>query len=469
MDLSKISFVDIETTGASIYSDRVIEIGILRVENGKLVKTYETLINPETYLPPFIEGMTGISAIELEKAPTFFQVKEDILDALKDSVFVAHNVRFDYGFLKNEFKRHDISFSSKHFCTVKLSRYFYPRRRHHNLDSVIEKFGIECSARHRAYGDAEVLWKFYQLLGELHGPERLLEAVREISKRPSLPSHLVSTLSGSLPSSPGVYIFFGENDAPLYVGKSINIKKRVLSHFSNDHTSSQEMKITQNAQRIEFIPTAGELSALLLEASLVKKLQPLYNRTLRRKHELIIAKKQEWQGYNSIALENVKKLAPQDAEIVVGTFRSRRHAKEFLHFLSKEYCLCQKLLGLENTNSACFSYRLGKCKGACVKKESSLAYNMRFAQSFAKTKIKPWPFSGPIAIEEKQPCPSGCPSQKVATFVVDKWCLLGENLETLFDLDTYKILNRFIKNPNNLKMVRSITPKKAEQLLPAIF
>lgn len=190
MDLSRLSFVDLETTGASPASDRIIEIGILRVENNKLKKTYTTLINPETHIPPFIENMTGIRGLELEKAPTFSQVKEEVLDHLKNSVFVAHNVRFDYGFLRNEFKRFGIRFNSKHFCTVRLSRVLYPRRRHHNLDSIIERFGIECGDRHRAFGDAEVLWRFFQLAKKEHGEEKLLEAIKQISKRPTLPINL---------------------------------------------------------------------------------------------------------------------------------------------------------------------------------------------------------------------------------------------------------------------------------------
>ncbi len=456
MDLSKISFVDLETTGASPNSDRIIEIGILRVENGKLVKTYQTLINPETHLPPFIENMTGIHAQELENAPTFSQIKEDVENLLKDSVFVAHNVRFDYGFLKNEFKRFGILFRSKHFCTVKLSRTLYPRRRRHNLDSIIDRFKIECEARHRAYGDAEVLWKFYQLLEKLHGPQRLLEAIKHISKRPSLPLNLRNSLNTKLASCPGVYIFLDKNDTPLYIGKSINLKNRVLSHFSRDLTSTQESKIGQFTQRIELIPTAGELSALIKESGLIKRLSPLYNRTLRVKHELAVARKSEKDGYPTINLERAKKISPSESQDILATFRSIKQGKDFLHLLARDNNLCHKLLSLEktsasleNTKSGCFQYRLGNCFGACIKKEDPLRYSMRFAQSFTTSKVKPWPFPGPIAIEEKHP-----EVDMTANFIVDKWCLIQEDSETIFDLDVYKILKRWLSNPKNLKNVK---------------
>src|SRR3990167_75912 len=139
-----LTIVDIETTGSRVTYDRVIEIGILRVEEGKVVKKYQTLINPQMYISPFISQFTGISQHELETAPTFEEVKEDIFSLFEDSFFVAHNVRFDYGFIKNEFKRYGISFSNKHFCSARLSRLLFPHHRHHNLDSIIERFGLEC-------------------------------------------------------------------------------------------------------------------------------------------------------------------------------------------------------------------------------------------------------------------------------------------------------------------------------------
>src|SRR5438445_552997 len=151
---AKIAFVDIETTGARSFYDRIIEIGILRVENNELVRTFHSLLNPQAYVPKEIELLTGIRAEDVETAPTFRQVKDQILEALEDCIFVAHNVRFDYGFLRNEFKREEISFSAKHFCTVRLSRLLYPRYKKHNLDSLIERLQIPCENRHRALDDA---------------------------------------------------------------------------------------------------------------------------------------------------------------------------------------------------------------------------------------------------------------------------------------------------------------------------
>jgi DNA polymerase III subunit epsilon len=163
----KIAFVDVETTGGSPINDRIMEVGIIRVENGEVTAQYDSLINPQVQVPPFIQDMTGISDDDLVYAPTFDVVKDEVLSLLTGCSFIAHNVEFDYGFIRNEFKRVGLPIKLQHMCTVKLSRFFYPQFRHHNLDSIIERFNIECENRHRALGDALVIYKFYnQLLKE---------------------------------------------------------------------------------------------------------------------------------------------------------------------------------------------------------------------------------------------------------------------------------------------------------------
>jgi DNA polymerase III subunit epsilon len=158
MDLPKnLTFVDIETTGGSVTFDRIIEIGILQVRDNKLEKTFETFLNPDRSLPSEIQTLTGISPADLEKAPSFFDIKDELMGYFEDTVFVAHNARFDYGFLKQEFLRFGDKFSQKQLCTVKLSRLLYPEHRHHNLDSIIERFQFEIKNRHRAFSDAKIL------------------------------------------------------------------------------------------------------------------------------------------------------------------------------------------------------------------------------------------------------------------------------------------------------------------------
>lgn len=459
---STLVFLDTETTGGSLRTDRVIEIGMLRVENGKLVKKFNSLINPQRYVPPEIEMLTGISGAMVDTAPTFFELKDQILEMMEDAVFVAHNARFDYGFIKTEFKRLGINFSAKHLCTVKLSRNLYPQFDHHNLSILIERHGFTIENRHRAFDDAEVLWKFYQKIQTEFSAELIEAAVNKAQKRPSIPTGLSGDDLDALPENPGVYIFYGESGIPLYVGKSVNIRDRVLSHFAADHTSSLELKITQQIKSIETIQTEGELGALLKEAYLVKKLQPLYNRRLRQKNKLLVLKYSEnEQGYFNCSFGIQDHIDPQEIDKIIGVFRSKKSLQEFLFSIAKEHNLCEKLLGVDKTSSSCFGYRLGRCKGACSNKEKPLFYNFRFMEIIGKMKFKKWPFEQPIVIDDYSNDGTTRDS-----FIINNWCVIGKmntssnKLETTldigFDLDTYKILNSCLNKPKYAKHIRTI-------------
>ena len=458
-DLPKqMAFVDLETTGCRLTTDRIIEIGIVRVEDNTITQKYQTLINPETYIPPFIQSMTHISESDVEKAPTFSQVKQEVFEVLEGCVFVAHNVRFDYGFLRSEFRREGVRYTSKHFCTAKLSKYLFPAYSRHNLDSIITRFGFICENRHRVFGDAQVLWDFYQMLQHNVPSEHFIKAVHFVLRKPSTPLNVPAKIIEDLPESPGVYIFYGENNAPLYVGKSTNIKNRVLSHFANDHLATKEMKLSLQARHIEAIKTAGELGALIRESLLIKQLQPLYNRVLRNSKALVVLKKTlDKNGYFQAKMEMVKKLLPEELTQIIGIYKSKRQAIDELQNLAKEHTLCLKLLGLEKTNNTCFGYQLKTCKGACVGKELTAKYNVRFLEAFGKNRIAKWPFEGAIIIREKDDL-----EELYEEFTTNQWCLLhvANNIQKVtydhagyFDKDIYTILRRYMRNLNNLKNI----------------
>jgi DNA polymerase-3 subunit epsilon len=467
------SFVDIETTGGRVTSDRIIDIGILRVEDGKITQKFESLVNPETYLPPFIEELTGIHADELENAPTFSQIKDTILELLADSVFVAHNVRFDYGFLRNEFRRYEYSYTARNLCTVRLSQLLFPQYPRHNLDSILERFNIQCKRRHRAFDDAAAIVEFYQKAQTMVEPELFEQVLTRLLKKPTIPPRIQTEYVEKLPESAGVYLFFNKDRAPLYVGKSVNIRDRVVSHFANDHTSSREMDMTSEIDHIETCVTAGELGALLTESQLIKSMQPLYNRMLRQSRKLTALKKVITdEGFHTVKIETLDSLSPQDLPETLAVVRSKRQARDHLISLVKKHALCEKLLGLHNTKGACFAHQLGWCKGACAGKEEPFRYNIRFLEAFSKTKITNWPFSGPIAIREEDPF-----SKNRELLIVDKWMLIsrvyyGRNDERkvtheagIFDYDTYKILKKYIMNPINQHTIITVSNEDKEALI----
>jgi len=464
---AKLTFVDVETTGAGLTQDRIIEIGLIRVEAGQVVESFQSLINPESHVSPFVSTLTGIRAEDLEYAPTFSQLKEKILQLCSDSVLVAHNARFDYSRLRYEFRRAGILFSSRHLCTVKLFRGLCPHLTHHNLDSLIGYYGLDCPNRHRAFDDAKVLWDFLNIVST-SDPEKVAELVSVGLRRPSVPPGLSIETLEKLPESPGVYIFYGSPDSPssqlpLYVGKSINIKDRVMSHFSADLESDTEMKLSRQVAAIEYRQTAGELGALLTESELIKTLQPLYNRQLRIRREMLtLTESENAAGYKQASLQTVQSIPVPGFEKIIGLFSSKKQAESVLTELAQKHSLCPKLLGLEKTRSACFWHRLGKCAGACVGKENPLRYHLRFIAAFSRQRFKAWPFSAPIVITEQDEF-----TGKKEAFVVDKWCILGRftskgDLQSRpdgdsykFDVDVYKILLRYTSNLNHHK---NITP-----------
>jgi len=337
---ARMTFIDVETTGMSPQHDRVIEVGILRVEDGEVVAQYNKLLNPETFIHPSIQSLTGISPLELERAPTFEQEKDEIYELLQDSVFVAHNVRFDYAFLKGEFSRFQMPFTAKQLCTARLSRALFPSERKHGLSALIERFGFTCTHRHRAFDDAHVLWQFFQKIHADIKPELLTEAVTRVMKRPALPPHLDPELLKTLPESPGVYEFYDRDRTLLYVGKAIDVRARVLSHFTNDYSSTKELSMSRQVSDIKVIPTAGELGALVRESYLVKTKQPIYNRQLRRMRKLILLKKTTTtEGFDTVELETVTDINAHDLVKIMGMFKSKKQATTFLEFICEKYNL----------------------------------------------------------------------------------------------------------------------------------
>jgi len=445
-------FLDLETTGATATHDRITEVGLVEVENGKFVREWSTLVNPGISIPPMIQALTGISNDMVAKAPRFEEIARAVYEAIDGRVLVAHNARFDYGFLKNEFKRLGKTFSAPVLCTVRLSRRLFPQHARHNLDSLISRHGIACDARHRALGDARVLWQLAQQWRTDPGEAAVLEATAKLLKTATVPAGLPDTVFGDIPEGPGVYLFYGENDVPLYVGKSISLRARVMSHFSGDHRVNKDMRIAAEVKRVDWIETAGELGALIEEARLVKQLAPVHNRQLRRSNELCAW---QWRSDDHEVppqLVSARDLAGSGFRDLYGLFRNRRTAIEALREIASEHRLCLKLLGLEKREGPCFAWQLKRCRGACAGKETPREHALRLAAALAGLRVRAWPFPGRIGIRE-----TAAGGERSELHVLDQWCHLGtvkseEELRELqdgaprplFDADTYKILTRYL-------------------------
>jgi DNA polymerase-3 subunit epsilon len=347
----------------------------------------------------------------------------------------------------------------------------YPDQRGHKLQDLISRHGFTYNSRHRAFDDAHILWQFMQHVRGAFDAEIVEQAVIKQIGKPALPKGLAQDAIDSLPATHGVYIFEDEEGRPLYVGKSINVKQRVLSHFGHDHDSSKEFKLSQAVKGISVRQTNGELEALLLESRLVKELQPIHNRLLRKMDRLLLARagKNE-EGYVGVLLEEAVGIDVEDLAGILAVYPRRGAAKLSLQNITKTFDLCPKLMGLEKAAGACFWYQLHKCKGACIGKENPDSYNERLMTAFEHHRIESWPFKSAVMVEE--------PSldNKQTALVVDNWCVLAqvsqeEGCEPVvkefgrtFDLDAYKILRSFIANKTKQLRVKPLTADQLEQL-----
>jgi DNA polymerase III subunit epsilon len=473
LETLSLAIVDVETSGPSVTGDRVIEVAVQRVEQGRLVRTFSTLIDPEQRISWDIQRLTGITNDDLIGAPTFAAIQDELRAIFDGCVFVAHNVRFDYGFIRNEFERLGRTFEAPCLCTVRLSRLLYPRHRRHGLSALIERFKLACPNRHRALDDAAAVWSFLQIVRESIDPSKISRAVDMLMKTPSLPPGLDEDALKRLPTGPGVYIFYDGDGTTLYVGKSRNVRTRVRSHFSGDHRSGREMRLCQQVARIEARATYGELAALLLESHLIKTMMPMYNQLSRQRRELVVARRSGTPGgYASLRLERIATGHDVPHGDILAVFRSLAQGKSVLRELARDHELCPRVLGLETSMGSCIYRQMKMCRGACVKIEPPDEFNARFDLAFQNRRVRIWPFDGPVMIEE-----ANSDRTEGHFFIVDDWRLCmaaryGEEgispfLEAThgFDHDAYKILSAHLVR--NSRSVRPLSPAELTRLRQA--
>jgi DNA polymerase III epsilon subunit family exonuclease len=270
--------LDLETTGGSATGDFVTEIAAVRIDHDAVTERWSSLVNPGVPISYFIQNLTGINDAMVEYAPRFKQVADKLLALLEGSVLVAHNAAFDHGFLRGEFARlnHDLRIPS--LCTVRLSRKLYPQFKSHGLDAIMQRHHLQTDARHRAMGDVDMVLAWLAQAQAEFGIDRLREAAQALLQPPlGLPVHL-ETQVDDVPDSPGVYLFYGDAVAPLFIGSGVNLRQRVTAQLQTASKSTRDRGIAANTRRIETRICAGEVGALLLEKKLVAQLKPTYGR-----------------------------------------------------------------------------------------------------------------------------------------------------------------------------------------------
>lgn len=470
MESQTFAFIDLETTGGSASRDRIIEIGLRLWRDGEVLEDWQTLVNPGQRIPSFIENFTGISNAMVRDAPFFEEVADTLRAKLEGCVFVAHNARFDYGFVKAEYRRLEQPFAAPALCTVKLSRHLYPEHRRHSMDALIERHGLKPGPRHRAMGDVESMIQFFLLAREEHVRD-FESTVSKLLGRPSVPSHLSPDIIDSLPNTPGVYRFYGEKDVLLYVGKSVNIRQRVASHFSGDHNSSRGVQLSQSLRHVDWTETAGELGALLLELKQIKHLRPMYNRRSRAAKRLVsIALEPNSDGYLCARL--CREIDPDRLDQYYGLLRSQRDAEKALQGITRKNELCNRLLGLEpRGRGPCFQRRLGSCRGACEGQEDVTRYNLRMQIAFHNLRLATWPWKGPVGIVEHHN--SRLDIHIIYNWVhittvhdhsdLEEWPVAADGIA--FDLDSYKLIVKHLLSPDRTLQVLELPHLRPPEIL----
>jgi DNA polymerase III subunit epsilon len=368
----KYAIIDIETTGDKPINFKVIEIAIILHDGKNEIDRFNSFVNPEQRISPFIARLTGIHDSDVENAPKFFEIAKKIVEFTKGYVFVAHNVSFDYGVLRREYKRLGYDYRLPHLCTVQTARVLLPGYKSYGLKNITKSLGIELKGHHRAINDTEATAELFKMLYAKDEKKELENFIKkEINPKVLHPELDLDSLD-EIPNKTGIYRFYNSKDELIYIGKSVHIRKRVEQHLKNSKTN-KAVEMREKIVRVAYELTGSELIALLKESSEIKAHQPRFNkaqRTTNFSHGLYLHEDQK--GYYNLS---IKKNTLTEKPIM--TFTSAQNGKAYLEHWMEEYELCQKLCGLHAGNSACFRHSIKACKGACISEEKVGSYNER--------------------------------------------------------------------------------------------
>ena len=371
------AIVDIETTGGYAANNAITEVAIVLHDGIREVKRYETLVNPAMAIPRYVQALTGINDAMVADAPYFDEIAPFVYEWLKDAVFVAHNVNFDYSFLKYQLKACNLDLDSKKLCTVRLSRKVFPGSPSYSLGNICQWLDISIPNRHRAGGDADATVRLFEKILKEGGLEHIRGMLKGKSKEQYLPVNLPAEQLDRLPQGPGVYYFHDQKGKVIYVGKATNLRRRVLSHFSNNKPGRQKQEFLRNIYSISHETTGTELMAFLLECIEIRRLWPAYNRSLKRFQRTYgLYVYEDRNGYSRLILESTKKLLPP-----IYTFSLLIEGQSILRKLVREWQLCPKLCYLQTDDGPCEGVRLENCHGACEQREPAAVYNNRVVEA----------------------------------------------------------------------------------------
>lgn len=457
MEYPRLAIVDLETTGADPNRDRITEIAILITENGELLEQWSTLVDPGIPIPPRIQELIGITDAMVAGAPRFAEIAGQVRAKLADAVFVAHNARFDYNFLRAAFEQLGSPWDAPVMCSVKFSRALDPEFARHGLDALIARHGYTIASRHRALDDASIVWQFLRDAHRRADAPRLQRAWDKAFASATVPRLPRGELE-ALPDCPGAYVFRSVTGQVLEVGRARDLRSQVLGFFTATRQSARNRKIAAAVHDVASFPHAGELGAQLAELRLQREL---------RDQVRTAAFGWQWQRDSAAPVLHLADLSDSDPkgwQDLSGSFRGEREARTALQELARQHRLCATRIGLEAGGGPCQGVHLGRCQGVCVGREDERLHDLRLATVLAALRLAAWPWPGAVAIPEHH-AGSGCSE----LHLFDHWCHLGSvsdeaGLAALiesrpprrFDADLHRILSRWLSQPGNRERVRPL-------------
>ena len=367
------AIVDIETTGGSSKSHKITEIAVIIHDGIEEVSRFETLVNPEMLVPRNITALTGISNEMVQTAPFFRDIAEKLFELLKDKVFVAHNVNFDYGFIRSHFADLGVKWNPKRLCTVRLSRKIIPGLYSYSLGKIAQQLGYQIEHRHRAMGDCVFTAILFEKLVKDDSNEYIKFALNLRSREATLPPNLSRTILDNLPETLGVYLFYDANGKVIYTGKANNIKTRVSEHFRGNTHTGYKSRFAEKIEDVKWIECPNELISLLVEAKEIKKHWPPYNRLMKRVTlNWGVFSYRDQNDYARFTIGRVGKWAKP-----IVSFRSQFEARQMVMKLRDEFKLCARYCDLQELSGECAEDVHGACNKACIQSESPELYNRR--------------------------------------------------------------------------------------------
>ena len=460
-------FLDIESTGGSIAEDRITEIGLLTVDNGEVTREWSSLINPQRNIPSFIASYIGITDEMVADAPKFGEIAENLLEMLKGRILVAHNARFDYSFLRHEFRLVERFYHSEVLCTVKLSRRLYPHFKKHNLDTLIARHKLPCEARHRAFGDAKVLWDFIQLAAIELDEQQVNKEITGLVQPLDVPPGLAVDAFDDLPETAGVYLFWDQEGAALLVGKAKNIRAKVLAQLTAGSGNQRAAELREAVGRVEWLETVGIVGAELEEGRLVDELRPPMNSSPAATNTETAVLVEDDLGRLQISFVPAEQIAIGGP--CYGLYRNRDDARKSIQAAVNKQPFCTVDSGFEalrcpihgndqrddpNSDDAADS-QSETIIASCQSADDVQTGNIQLQTALIRLKQPDWPFPGPVALTEQQSWP-----ERTRVHLFDRWQYLGyvEQPEAVFeklaevrladfDLGIYRLLKRLLEVP----------------------